>query len=121
MAKPFPPLTWPHPNTLVNRLTLSTGVATTMAYAIFPGRPYVIRGWLSYGTWPGLTVTVSTAVPSSEDPFYDVNSLVPIQVDAFSKAFECTLVSAGQCLVISAAGSNRQIIELAVSAITSHE
>lgn len=115
----FPPTTWPYAHTYVSNLTLAAATATK-AYPVFPGRPYVIRGWLSTGTWPGITVTVYTAAPLATAPYYNAASMIPVAA-AYGAAFETTFVSAGQCLVLVLAGATTHVAEIAVSAISSHE
>lgn len=110
----------------LDRVSLdSSGGPTEGAYAVFPGRPYVVRGWLSSGTWAGLTVTVSTAEPTAypvaTPPFFLAASKVPITASPFSDSFEFTFVTAGQCIVVTMTGATGQILNLGISAITSHE
>lgn len=123
MATSFPPSSWPYPITYINTLTLDTSESgdTHKAYAVFPGRPYVVRGWLSTGSWEGLEVFVSTAEPIAETPFFSVDSMVALQPDPFTGAFETTFVTAGQCIVFTSTGGSDQILEISISAITSHE
>lgn len=122
----FPPSSWPYAISYITRMSLDSSVDTAGAYAVFPGRPYVIRGWLSSGDWTDLTVTVSTAEPNAypiaEAPlYYNEDSLVPIVSTPFSAAFEATFVTAGQCIVVTMTGATGQVLKLSVSAITSHE
>ena len=122
----FPPSSWPYAISYIHRMSLNSAVATSGATAVFPGRPYVIRGWLSAGDWSGLTVTVASAEPNAYPVaagplFYNESSLVPIVVTPYSAAFEATFVTAGQCIVVTMTGATGQVLNLSVSAITSHE
>lgn len=114
----FPPSVWPAAQPLTSSTTLDAD-NPRRCIAVRPGRPYVVRGWLSTGAWSGISATVSTAMPQTTTPFYNAASIV--SGNPRTAAFEYTFITSGQVLVIDLAGATNQVLEIVVGAVTSHE
>ena len=127
----FPPINWPTYFSASSAYIVTLNDSSTssqLSHPVFPGRPYVIRGWMADGNWGGVTVNVNTAAPSAtvdgelSEPYYDENSLVPITATPFTANFEHTFCTSGQAVVITTPTPSSGLeLCIWISAVTSHE